>query len=316
MVRGQDFTAETPRRRGKPNARAAPVGRVPVLSSPGFEVAEEVRLRGYSLWCAAAALLLTALAASAADLSAGLLSAAASGKTDQVSSLLAKGANLESKDKNGRTPLMLAAQHGQAEIVKLLLSKGAKADARDRFGWTAYGLAMLAPAGHGDHEAAAKALPPQEPVRLAVLADSVPARLLSSCFEDRDKLTADVARLHLETALVEEFLSFAGESGKGRVKIVRGPADPVEGIANLTVEPGAACAGGSDNLTISIDVRVFRARDKQMLLEKSFGGGFKGLRTQAVNNIAQYGPVYFEWLRPQPGPIYWAVVEALYRSVL
>src|SRR5690348_11029012 len=93
---------------------------------------------GYGFRLAWVALLLLSMAA-AADLSSGLLSAAASGKTDQVSTLLAKGANVEAKDKNGRTPLMLAAQHGHADTVRLLLSKGAKADARDRSGWTAYG---------------------------------------------------------------------------------------------------------------------------------------------------------------------------------
>src|SRR5579864_2311263 len=95
-------------------------------------------------------LLLLAIPAFGAD----LLSAASAGKTDQAQALLGKGADIESRDKNERTPLMLAAQHGHADTVRLLLSKGAQPNARDRFGWTAFGLALFA-----DRQEVLKALP-------------------------------------------------------------------------------------------------------------------------------------------------------------
>ena len=242
--------------------------------------------------------LLLSLAASGADLSANLRTAAITGDQDEVKALLDKGANVEGKDKNGRTALMLAAQRGHDEIVKLLLTKGAHADTRDRQGWTAYGLALLEPVGRGDHADVLKEFPAPPRLRLAVNATWTPAQLQSSCFLQRGDLPA----------------AFAGASGKELVEIVRAPDEPSDASVNITVEPGAACVGGSDNLTLGIDVRVFRSSDHELLLEKSFGGGFKGLRTQTVSNAAQYAPVFQSWIRPSAGPMYWAVVEILYRS--
>ena len=253
----------------------------------------------------------------AADLSAGLLSAAAAGNTGDVKALLDKGAKIESTDKNQRTPLMLAAQHGHADTVKLLLSRGARTDARDHLGWTAYGLALLSPAGHGDHQAVLQALPVPPRIRLAVDAAWLPARVESSCFMSRGELPGEVGKLRLDRVVREEFLAFAAASGKGLVDIVRDPAEPADALASLSVVPGIVCGGAAgDNLSLSIDVRLFRSRDKRVLYEKSFGGGFKGLRTQTVNNPEQYAPVFLNWIRPQAGPIYWGVVEMLYRSEL
>src|SRR3954454_14565870 len=77
-----------------------------------------------------------------ADNSADLLEAAKKGKTAQIEQLLAKGADIESQDRDGRTPLMLAAQYGHTAGVRLLLAKGAKADTRDAQGWNAFMLAL------------------------------------------------------------------------------------------------------------------------------------------------------------------------------
>ncbi len=49
-----------------------------------------------------------------------------------VKLLLEKGADFESKDKNGKTPLSWAAQYGHAAIIKLLIEKGANFETRDR----------------------------------------------------------------------------------------------------------------------------------------------------------------------------------------
>jgi len=48
-----------------------------------------------------------------------------------VKLLLEKGAELESKDKYGRTPLSYAAWNGHEAVVKLLLEKGAELGSTD-----------------------------------------------------------------------------------------------------------------------------------------------------------------------------------------
>jgi predicted nucleotide-binding protein len=50
--------------------------------------------------------------------------------------LLIKGIEIESKDKNGNTPLMNAALRGHVEICKLLLDHGAKIESKDDDGFT------------------------------------------------------------------------------------------------------------------------------------------------------------------------------------
>jgi small-conductance mechanosensitive channel len=50
--------------------------------------------------------------------------------------LLIKGIEIESKDKNGNTPLMHAALNGHVEICKLLLDHGAKIESKSNLGFT------------------------------------------------------------------------------------------------------------------------------------------------------------------------------------
>ena len=254
----------------------------------------------------------------AADLSAQILSASASGKTSDVQALLAKGAPLEAHDKEGRTPLMLAAQHGYAETVRALLAKGARADARDKSGFTAYGLALLAPAGRNDHEPALQALPQPPHPRIAMDTVVAAGALISSCYMPPLQLKQEVTNLDLGTATVKEIVDYARTSGKGIVQIVQ-VDKPSDADAQMTVEiqPGAACeAQTGDSLNLAIEVQVFRGKDHQLLQKKLFGGGFRGLRKQTVTNAAQYGPVYLAWIKPQAGPMFWFLVQTLFQTIL
>ena len=65
--------------------------------------------------------------------------AAAEGRTDQVASLLARGAVADDPDSHGWTPLMWAARAGRIEVMKALIDAGADLNGRDRCinGWTA-----------------------------------------------------------------------------------------------------------------------------------------------------------------------------------
>jgi hypothetical protein len=273
-------------------------------------------------------LLCLALAAPfwAADSDSDLAGAAAKGDVLRIQSLLQHGADIESADKNGRTPLMIAAQHGRAPAVSALLAAGAKADARDRSGLNAYAIALLEPVGHGDRDGALAALPKPSRFRLAAIAGWSPARLVSSCFQQREQIVQRFGLLKPEEGLLRELQAFIKSSGRGLAELVSvdakniqalrpEPAEGADGILLMEIQPGSACSGGTgDTLTFEIDVQVFRAQDRQLLLHKSLGGGFKGMRGLVVANANQYQPVYESWMKAQAGPVYWAAVEALMRS--
>ena len=50
--------------------------------------------------------------------------------------LVEKGAELDSKDNDGQTPLSCAADSGHEAVVKLLVEKGAELDSKDNDGRT------------------------------------------------------------------------------------------------------------------------------------------------------------------------------------
>jgi Ankyrin repeats (many copies) len=273
-------------------------------------------------------LLCLSLAASlwAADATADLLAAAAKGDVPRIQYLLQHGASIESADKNGRTVLMIAAQHGHAAAVRALLAAGAKPDARDRSGLNAYAIALLEPAGRADHDAVLQALPKPPRFRLSAIAGWSPARLVSSCFQQREQIVQRIGLLNPDTSLLRELQAFIKSSGRGLAELVSVDANNIEplrpqaaegadGILLLEIQPGSACSGGTgDTLTFEIDLQVLRARDRQLLMHKSLGGGFKGMRGLVVANASQYQPVYESWMKAQAGPVYWAAVEALMRS--
>ncbi len=58
------------------------------------------------------------------------------GHKEEVESLIARGADVNAKNKGGDTPLKLAATSGQKEVVELLIAKGADINAKDNNGDT------------------------------------------------------------------------------------------------------------------------------------------------------------------------------------
>ena len=74
-----------------------------------------------------------------------LIRAVVEGQKAVVKLLLKNGADLEAEDGYGRTSLVLAAINGQEAVVKLLLENGAELEAKDRHGWTSLSL----PAANG-----------------------------------------------------------------------------------------------------------------------------------------------------------------------
>jgi len=66
-----------------------------------------------------------------------LIIASRCGRTKIVAMLLEKGADVDAKDNNGKTALMQASTSGRTEIVQMLLNKGADVNAKDNMGYTA-----------------------------------------------------------------------------------------------------------------------------------------------------------------------------------
>jgi hypothetical protein len=77
-----------------------------------------------------------------------LLSAASSGDTAAAARLLGQGAEVDTKNNQGDTPLMLATKSGKIDTARLLIEKGANLEAKNNVGETA--LIAACTAGHAD----------------------------------------------------------------------------------------------------------------------------------------------------------------------
>jgi len=263
----------------------------------------------------------------AADVPVDILEAARTGKEKVVAALLAKGVDIESRDKEGKTPLMLAAEYGRTATVKLLLDKGAKPDARDAQHWNAYMLALLQPSGGliRKHEPVLKLLPQPKRFRLAVAAGWSPGQaLFSSCFMGPEDLMQHMRQLHPDGMVIEALQHFAIKSGRDMIAVVsadaRGRSDVSErpapkdadAVLSLSVEPGVTCVQRFDRLSMMIQATLNPPGSETVLLEKSFGAGVRiGMRGYAASNPNQHGAIYEEWARSQAGALYWAVLTAL-----
>jgi len=209
---------------------------------------------------------------------------------------------------------MLAAQHGRASTVELLLGRGANPAARDHEGSTAYMLALFSPAGRGDHEAVLKLLPKPPRPKLALEVKWSAAGLASSCFGTREEISRVVESLRPVEQFLREFGAYVQSSGRNLVELAGLPAD-ADAVLRAELRPAAACAAqAGDNLGLSVAVEVVLQPGSKAILQRVFGGGVKGLRSQTATNLGQYAPVFAAWIKPQAAPIYWAAVAELYRA--
>jgi len=72
-----------------------------------------------------------------------LLIAAEKGDIEMAHLLVEKGADVNAKDKDGYTALMYVAYAGNLEIAKILIKNGADVHVRDKDGWTALMFARV-----------------------------------------------------------------------------------------------------------------------------------------------------------------------------
>ncbi len=73
------------------------------------------------------------------------MEAAKKGQSEVAKLLLDNGADVNYKNKNGKTALMRAAEKGQSEVVRFLLQCGANSDIRNKDGDSAWDLAKDKP---------------------------------------------------------------------------------------------------------------------------------------------------------------------------
>lgn len=265
----------------------------------------------------------------AADLGKELLDAAMQGHAPAVAALLAKGAPIESKDKNGRTALMLAAQRARVEVVQVLLAKGADASARDASGTTAWMLSVFP--GNGKKESsneAIKLLPKPPRPKIAIEATWSTDHLYNSCVMGLEPLTRLGNEIQLDVLAVSAFRHYALNSGKELLEIgeangrgVGKPEDSAftgsDGVLILTVHPAASCVQqqSADRLGLTFELQLLRSKDRAVLARKSIGGGgLKALGAPLVTGQSQYLPVYAQWVKDYAEQAYWVVAEAWYRS--
>jgi ankyrin repeat protein len=270
------------------------------------------------------ALLFALAAVLRADTGEDLPTAARIGDTDRVRELLKTNVNIETKGKDGKTPLIWAAEEGRTEIVRLLLAKGADPQARDKDGLTAYELALVS--SEGKREAILALLPKPPRVRIDVDALWLPVNMLSSCFESRTDLAARIRSIAPDALVLGAFAEYARTAGKDAVEIVRANSEGLkpeataapgaDGAATmvLAVRPGVSCSQQADHLSLAIDVRVTRAAGGAPVLKKTFGGGFTGLHEQTALNPGQYRAFFEPWAKAHASSIYWEALRALLRQ--
>jgi len=79
------------------------------------------------------------------DLRLELMDATRSGSIERVKELIEAGADVNTRDDEGRTALMIAADEGRTEVVELLIEAGANVNAKDKNGDTALMYAANSP---------------------------------------------------------------------------------------------------------------------------------------------------------------------------
>ena len=70
------------------------------------------------------------------------------GDTDSIRDLLARGRDVDARDRHGQTALMLAAHAGHREVAGVLIARGARLNITAKYGLSALMLAIVA--GHAE----------------------------------------------------------------------------------------------------------------------------------------------------------------------
>jgi ankyrin repeat protein len=142
-----------------------------------------------------------------------------------VKLLLEKGAELETKDSNNRTPLSWATENGHETIVKLLVEKGAKFETKDRY----YGRTPLSWAAGNGHEAVVKLL----------LEKGAELETIDSNGRTPLSLAAGNGHETVVKLLVEKGAKLETENSNNRTPLSWAAENGYEAVVKLLVEKGA-----------------------------------------------------------------------------
>lgn len=109
--------------------------------------------RVFNIYIMILAIFIEGIAYGGSQENSALMEAAREGHKEVVVLLLAKGADVNLKEKLcGETALMFTAEEGYKEIAEILLAKGAKINEKDKFGWTALECAARGGGGSGNNK--------------------------------------------------------------------------------------------------------------------------------------------------------------------
>jgi hypothetical protein len=142
-ARRPDVSAETPRKKVTLNEEPVPV--TPRAAPRAAVAAMPAAVPSMAAGMPAAAMMRGAAhPAGPANPAAALRQAAQIGDLGQLRSLLARPSDINARDEQGRTALMLATVYGQAGAVDVLLAQGADPNAADASGLTPLQAAVAA----------------------------------------------------------------------------------------------------------------------------------------------------------------------------
>jgi hypothetical protein len=147
--------------------------------------------------------------------------------------------------------------------------------------------------------------------RIAMEVSWAPDNLYNSCFLTPQQLTQQIAGLQLDIVMATELRDYAARNGRGILEFV---TDDTNGVLRVKVRPEVSCVTQQtvDNLSLAIDARFVRGG--AAILEKTFGGGLKGLHARAATSPAQYNTLFDDWVKSHAGQIYQSALEAWLRT--